>query len=104
MSAFASLQLQADDLFRRECYEEAAEIYEKCALEGNNINSQRTLAYMLENSMGVKLMFKKLQLSIPCCKQDDPVSTINLASFILQEKVFVRIKYVEIFYEGFLVR
>ena len=81
MSAFASLQLQADDLFRSECYEKAAEIYEKCALEGNNINSQRTLAYMLENGMGVKLDVQKAAAFYSLAAgQDDPVSTINLAS------------------------
>ena len=64
-----------------ECYEEAAEIYEKCALEGNNINSQRTLAYMLENGMGVKLDVQKAAAFYSlAARQDDPVSTINLAS------------------------
>ena len=87
MSAFASLQLQADDLFRSECYEKAAEIYEKCALEGNNINSQRTLAYMLENGMGVKLDVQKAAAFYSLAAgQDDPASTINLASFYFAGK------------------
>ena len=87
MASFTNLQQEGDKLFHAKKYVEAANIYEKCAIEGNDVNSQRTLAYMLENGIGVeKDIPKAAAYYTMAAAQDDPDSTINLASLYFDGK------------------
>lgn len=75
-------QLAADELYKAEKFAEAAKLYEDCALKFDNVNSMRTLAWILENGMGdVSVNLEKASIMYRlAAAQDDGVSTMNLAN------------------------
>jgi|EP00945_MAST-04E_sp_MAST-4E-sp1_P002115 hypothetical protein len=80
-SAIVPDQAEADAFYKEEKFQEAAEIYNACAFEDNNVNAQRTLAWIFENGMGkVEQDYARAaELYRLAAAQDDPVSTMNLS-------------------------